>query len=179
VIRKCLRKIFVAYVIIFAMDRDAYYTVAEAAKLLSITQARVRQLARSGDIEGERAQDGWKLFRSSVNNYRDHKRASEKPREAQEWPQDARDLLGEVRALERELGRLQGQRELEAVAESTLRESLERERQRVDAERERADQERRERDQERQERIEAQRTVEKLREELKEARLSWWKRLFR
>jgi hypothetical protein len=38
----------------------------------------------------------------------------------------ARDLLEEVRALERELGRLQGQRELEAVAESTLRESLER-----------------------------------------------------
>jgi hypothetical protein len=34
------------------------------------------------------------------------------------------------RALERELGRLQGLRELEAVAESTLRESLERERQR-------------------------------------------------
>jgi excisionase family DNA binding protein len=187
--RKYLRNIFVSYAIISAMERDAYYTVAEAAKLLSVTQARVRQLARSGDIEGERAEDGWKLFRASVNDYRDHKRASERPREAQEWPQDARDLLEEVRALERELGRLQGQRELEAVAESTLRESLERERQRVDAERERAAQERQERERlleelkrerERADKLEeAQEESRRLREELDAERSKgFWRRLF-
>ena len=41
--------------------------------------------------------------------------------------------------LQRELGRLEGLLELTAVAESTLRESLERERERADVERERAE----------------------------------------
>jgi excisionase family DNA binding protein len=117
------------------MDRDEFYTVPEAAKVLGVTDRHVRKLAADGRIEGERSDTGWILFRRSVHEFRDQRRTHERPPEASVWPVAARDLLEEVRALERELGRLQGQRELEAVAESTLRESLERERQRADAER--------------------------------------------
>jgi excisionase family DNA binding protein len=153
------------------MDRDEFYTVLEAAKVLGVTDRHVRKLAADGRIEGERADNGWILFRRSVHEFRDQRRPHERPPDASIWPVEARNLLEEVRALERELGRLQGQRELEAVAESTLRESLERERQWVDAERERAEQERREREQ-------IQEEARRLREELEEARRPWWMRWF-
>ena len=62
-----------------------------------------------------------------------------------------------VEALQRELGRLEGRLELTKVAESTLWDHLERERKRADEERERAN---------------------RLEEELREARRSWWRRWF-
>jgi hypothetical protein len=55
--------------------------------------------------------------------------------------------------------------ELEEVARSTLEESLKREKERANAER--------------QERIEAQKKIDGLRNELEEAQISWWKKLFR
>jgi len=55
-----------------------------------------------------------------------------------------------VEALQRELGRLEGRLEIEAVARSTLEESLTRERERAD----------------------------RLEDELREARKSWWQKLF-
>jgi regulator of replication initiation timing len=87
-----------------------------------------------------------------------------------------------MEALQRELGRLEGCLKLTAVAESTLRESLERERERADAEWERAEA--------------LQLELERLREQLAEAsipqkppenapgtttvgeRRSWWRRFF-
>ena len=94
-----------------------------------------------------------------------------------------------MEALQRELGRLEGRLELTPVAESTMRESLELERERADAERERAYAE--------WERTEAlQLELERLREQLAEAsipqkppenapgtttvgeRRSWWRRFF-
>jgi hypothetical protein len=87
-----------------------------------------------------------------------------------------------MEALQRELGRLEGCLELTAVAESTLRESLERERARADAEWERAEA--------------LPLELERLREQLAEAsipqkppenapgtatvgeRRSWWRRFF-
>jgi hypothetical protein len=52
---------------------------------------------------------------------------------------------------------MEGQRELQAVAESTLKESLDRERQRADA---------------------AEFEAKRLRDELDKARVPWWRRLF-
>lgn len=58
--------------------------------------------------------------------------------EAAVWPPEAREALAKERpALQRELGRLEGRLELTEQADSTLREQLERERQRADQERER------------------------------------------
>ncbi len=75
------------------MNRDTYYTVSEAAKVLGVTSTtgawerslqaeglpvqlpeptevpdtRVRGLAQEGRIEGERTEGGWDLFRYSVH----------------------------------------------------------------------------------------------------------------
>jgi excisionase family DNA binding protein len=146
-----------------ASDRSEIYTVQEAAKVLGITDRRVRALAQEGRIEGERTEGGWKLFRYSVHSFRDARRERERPLEARgsdtlstsEW-------LRRVEALQRELGRLEGRLELTERAESTVREErdrllreLEEERQQhlADVQRERA------------ERLEAQERVERLTQE--------------
>jgi excisionase family DNA binding protein len=148
------------------MNRDVFYTVPEAAKILGVSQTRVRQLLRDGTIEGERSETTWNISKQSLHSFRDtyepktHRTEPPQPQSA-----DVQEALDKVEALQRELGRFEGRLELEVTARSTLEESLERERERAD--------------QERHERIEAQKAAEKLREELEEARLSWWRRLFR
>ena len=66
--------------------------------------------------------------------------------------------------LERELGRIEGRLQITEVAESTLRDQLEREQRRADEERQRADEERD--------------RANRLAEELREARRPWWSRWF-
>ena len=114
------------------MDRDEVYTVAEAAKVLGITDRRVLQLVDSGELEATREGSRWKVFRKSVHVLRDSRRASNVTTEAPEWPPEAREVLEEVKVLQRELGRLEGRLQITEVAESTLLESLERERARAD-----------------------------------------------
>jgi hypothetical protein len=127
-------------------DRGEFYTAAEAAKVLSITPRRARALAQEGKIEGQRAEAGWMLFRHSVHSFRDARRAPEAP----ERPQDAREWIERAQDLQRQLGRLEGRLEIEAVARSTLEEQLQRERERAD----------------------------RLEEELRERRRGWWRRMF-
>src|SRR5215216_2644931 len=146
-----------------ASDRSEVYTVSEAAKVLGITDRRVRALAQEGRIEGERTDAGWKLFRYSVHSFRDDKREQERALEPRgsdslsvsEW-------LSRVGGLQRELGRLEGRLELTERAESTVREErdrllreLEEERQQHldDVQRERA------------ERLEAQQKAERFAQE--------------
>src|SRR5829696_9248017 len=95
-----------------ASDRQEYYTVSEAAKILDISERRVRQIAQDGKIEGVRTEDGWKLFRYSVHDFRDH-RAVQPPTRgaAREEPSEVREWIERVAALERELGRLEGRNE--------------------------------------------------------------------
>jgi excisionase family DNA binding protein len=163
-----------------ASDRSEVYTVQEAAKVLGITDRRVRALAQEGRIEGERTEGGWKLFRYSVHSFRDERRALERPSEARapeslsvsEW-------LSRVEALQRELGRLEGRLELTERAESSLREDLERERsERLEAQEraERLEQERRRLEAEHRR---AEEEAQSLREELEEERgKGFWRRLF-
>jgi excisionase family DNA binding protein len=76
-------------------DRQEYYTVSEAAKVLDISERRVRQIAQDGKVEGVRSEDGWKLFRYSVHDFRDRREAQtpvravrggrEPSSEAREW----------------------------------------------------------------------------------------------
>jgi excisionase family DNA binding protein len=150
------------------VERDDFYTVAEAAKILNLTDRRIRQLMESGDLEATRSEGRWKVFRKSVHAFRDARHGPSTTREALEWPPEAREALRRAEELQRQLGRLEGEMkarlELTEVAESTLREQLERERQR-------ADQEHREREQ-------AQEEARTLRKELEEARRPWWRRWF-
>jgi len=72
------------------------------------------------------------------------------PERSLETPLEAADLHQRVEDLQRQLGRLEGARELEAITQSTLREQLQRERERAD----------------------------RLEEELRDARRPWWSRIF-
>jgi predicted nucleic acid-binding Zn-ribbon protein len=146
------------------MDRDNFYTVPETAKILDISQTRVRQLLREGSIEGMRNENTWEVSRQSVHTFRDTYEPKGRAKDTETMPQDTREALDEVKALTHRLGKMEGRLELESVARSTLEQSLRREQERAD--------------QERQERIQAQQAAQQLREELEQARLPWYKRLF-
>ena len=139
------------------------YTPPEAARILRLSRRRVTQMLNAGDLEG--AQDPetgrWSIPQRVVHERLKDRPARGRPDKDQvrsaEGGEEAAELRDRVEDLQRELGRLEGRMELTEVAESTLREQLERERERADQERERA---------------------ERLEAELREARRSWWRRLF-
>lgn len=110
-----------------------YYSVSEAARVLRVTQPRIRQLLISGELEGHKTvgSDRWKIPQHAV-----HARLERKgSREGSVRPPKATEAQPEYRRVEelaRELGRLEGRLELSEQTESTLRETLQRERQRAD-----------------------------------------------
>ncbi len=169
-----------------ASDRQEYYTVPEAAKVLGISDRRVRQIAQDGKVDGVRSDDGWKLFRYSVHTFRDRRVAQEPVRGAREPSLEAREWIERVTTLERELGRLEGRLELTERAESTLREErqrlledLDRERERLAQEQAKAEEVRQDAEQFIHEREEAQEDARRLREELEAERSKgFWRRLF-
>lgn len=122
------------------MGEDVY-TPAEAARILArtdkpITERRIRQMLQAGELEGFRGEAGrWHVLQSEVHRLRDERRTA--PQSPPGAPESGGELLEVVRALERELGRLEGRLELEERAESTLRE--ERDRLRAELETERAE----------------------------------------
>jgi hypothetical protein len=156
-------------------DRQEYYTVSEAAKILDISERRVRQIAQDGKVEGVRSEDGWKLFRYSVHDFRDRREAQTPVRAVRggrEPSSEAREWIERVTALERELGRLEGRLELTERAESTMREERERlledlarERERAAQEQEKAEDVQRDAEQFIREREEAQEEARRLQEE--------------
>jgi excisionase family DNA binding protein len=141
------------------MEEDTY-TVDEAARILRVTQHRVRQMLREGGLAGERdeASGRWSIPQRAVHAMLEERREREALSQVAQNPVEAQEWLERVSGLERELGRLQGRLELTEVTESTLRESLERERQRAD-------------------RLERQLEEERQRLE-EERRRGFWSRLF-
>jgi excisionase family DNA binding protein len=109
---------------------EDYYTTGEAARILKVTEARVRQMLGAGELEGTRdpVSDRWRIPQHAVHARLEQRRPSEAPRTSA----DAREWIERVAVLERELGRLEGRLQLTDVAESTLRDQLERERERAD-----------------------------------------------
>ena len=112
------------------MLMEDYYTTGEAARILKVTEARVRQMLGAGELEGTRdpVSDRWRIPQHAVHARLEQRRPSEAPRTSA----DAREWIERVTELERELGRMEGRLQITEVAESTLRESLERERERAD-----------------------------------------------
>jgi hypothetical protein len=127
------------------------YTVQETARILRTTERTVRRRLERGDLEGSRdpTTGRWRVRAHSVTAAMPE-RPPKTSQEAPESPESVREYRERVEALQRELGRVEGRLELTEVAESTLREQLQRERERAD----------------------------RLEEELREARRSWWSRLF-
>jgi excisionase family DNA binding protein len=132
-------------------EPEEHYTVQEAAKVLRTTERTVRRRLERGDLEGARdvTTGRWRVKAHSVTAAMPQ-RPPKASQEAPEASESVREYQERVEDLQRQLGRLEGQRELEAVTQSTLREQLERERARAD----------------------------RLEEELRDARRSWWSRIF-
>jgi len=130
---------------------EDFYTVQEAARILRTTERTVRRRLERGELEGSRdpISGRWKVEARSVTEA-----MPERPPKPSQTREDVSQGVAEYRerleTLQRELGRLEGARELEAITLSTLREQLERERERAD----------------------------RLEEELRDARRSWWSRMF-
>ena len=150
-------------------SQEDTYTTTEAARILRRSSRRVLQMLEARELEGDKDSAGrWRIPQRAVHDLLPRRPLREhpggQPRGTSEPIEGAAELRLRVESLQRELGRLEGRLELTSVAESTLRESLERERERADAERKRADA--------------LQLEANKLRTWLGEARLSWWRRFF-
>src|SRR5687768_6349502 len=121
-------------------------------------------MLRAGELEGVPPEEsggrgpgrGWKIPMHAVHD-RDRPARLKRPSESPESSERISDLEVEVREFRYQLGLSRGRIELTEKAESSLRDALERERERADAERERA---------------------EKLQPELDRARLPWYRKLF-
>jgi excisionase family DNA binding protein len=128
------------------------YSVPEAAKILKLTDGRVRQMLRAGELEGippeESGERGWRIPMHAVHD-RDRPPRIERPERPPEATERLAELEADVRDLNYRLGLSEGRLELTQRAESTLREALQREQERADRERDRAEQLRAELDEER------------------------------
>jgi excisionase family DNA binding protein len=119
------------------VDEDTY-TPAEAAKVLRLTKRRVIQLITEEDLEGVKDEAGrWRIPQRAV-----HDRLGDRPPRsaggvggaggAAADPERVRELETEIADLSYRLGRAEAQAQLTELAESTVREQLERERERAD-----------------------------------------------
>ena len=150
-----------------AERKDDKYGVDEAARILGLSPARVRQMLRSGELEGERREERiegvlgpWRIPAQAVRAFQERRAAREAtadtvagasqppadevtaatPSEASELlSEGVRQLREKVEDLLGELGRLESRLEATEIQETTLRESLERESERAERERQRAD----------------------------------------
>jgi hypothetical protein len=127
------------------------YTVQEAARILQTTERTVRRRLERDDLEGTRdpTTGRWKVAARSVTAALEE-RPPKAPERTLESSESVREYQERVEDLQRQLGRLEGRLEITEVAESTLREQLQRERERAD----------------------------RLEEELRDARRPWWRRMF-
>ena len=136
-----------------------YYTTSEAARILRRSPQRIRALVSEGKLPGERDGGEWRIPAWAVHERRERTMAApggdERPLEDAER---AANLEAEVRDLSYRLGVAEGRLQLTEVAESTLREALDRERQRADT---------------------AELEAKRLRDKLEETQIPWWRKIFR
>jgi excisionase family DNA binding protein len=155
---------------LWSVEEEDTYSVSEAAKILQLTEGRIRQMLRAGDLEGAPPDQshgrGWRIPMRAVHAILEERRGradavAELSAEAQGTALgEAAELRARVETLQRELGRLEGHLELTERTESTIREQLQRERERAD---------------------EAELEARRLRAALEEARKPeppWWQRMY-
>jgi excisionase family DNA binding protein len=107
--------------------QDEYYTPSQAARVLRLTRQRVAELLRNGELEGYKDDMGhWQIPKATLHAYKEARDESQVERTLQP------DLLDRLVEAEREIGRLEGRTQLTEVTESTLRDQLQRERERAD-----------------------------------------------
>lgn len=124
-------------------DREAEpgetYTPIEAGRVLGVSDERIRQLIDAGEIAGEKRGGRWRVYRVSVHEAlsergspRSRRRRERSPHSGEDAAREAAELRARVEDLSYRLGRSEARAELTERAESTVREALERERERAD-----------------------------------------------
>jgi excisionase family DNA binding protein len=129
---------------VLLVEEDTY-TPAEAARILRLSKRRIIQLITEGDLEGDKDEDGrWRIPQRAV-----HDRLGDRPPRrgggaggegggasgALDYPAPGRttqDLEAEISDLNYRLGAAETRAALTELSESTVREQLERERERAD-----------------------------------------------
>lgn len=113
---------------------DDLYTTQQAMRVLQRSERRVQQMCDRGELNCWHVEGRWAISKASVHAYLDE-HGPGKPRARRQTAVDAdqqvRELVSEIRRLERELGRLGGRLERMDEVESTLRDHLRRERERA------------------------------------------------
>ena len=79
-----------------------FYTIGESARILKVTEARVRQMLGAGEPEGkcDPVSDRWRLPQHAVHARLEQKRPSEAPRtseDAREWIERVGTVLDRTR----------------------------------------------------------------------------------
>ncbi len=140
------------------MEGEDFYTVQEAAKILRTTERTIRRRLERRDLEGTRdpTTGRWRVSARAVTAAMPE-RPPKEPQEVLEASSEAAELRTRMEELLLQLGRLEGRLELTVQTESTLRDERDRLLAERDRERERA---------------------ERLEEELRQSRRSWWSKLF-
>jgi excisionase family DNA binding protein len=122
-------------------DREAEpgetYTPIEAGRVLGVSGERIRQLLEAKEIAGEKRGGRWRVYRVSVHEALSERGSPRARRSRERSPHEsgedaARELRARVEDLSYKLGRSEARAELTERAESTVREALERERERAD-----------------------------------------------
>jgi excisionase family DNA binding protein len=115
------------------------YTAGEAARILRVTESRVRQLLGSGELEGTRDLNGrWRVPQRAVHARRDARGVRDtrggdlESRERSQAGDSLGELIERIATLERALGRAETRGELTEQAHSTTQAALEHERARVE-----------------------------------------------
>jgi hypothetical protein len=107
------------------------YTTGEAARILRVTESRVRQMLAGEELEGSRDVNGrWQIPQHAV-----HARMDARPREprgSRGADVDVGELIERLAQAEHARGQAEARLQLTEDAESTTREALERERERAD-----------------------------------------------
>jgi excisionase family DNA binding protein len=110
------------------VDVEDFYTTGEAARILRVTESRVRQLLADEELKGTRdVNKRWQIPQHAVHARLD-RRGPREPR-ASTGP-DVSELIDRIARLEHDLGRAEMQIELTEQTHSSVQEDLRRERER-------------------------------------------------
>jgi excisionase family DNA binding protein len=110
---------------------DDTYTTGEAARILRVTESRVRQMLKDGELEGSHdVNKRWRIPQRAVHARMDAR--PREPRESRGAAVDVGELIERLAQAEHARGQAEARLQLTEYAESTMREQLERERERAD-----------------------------------------------
>jgi excisionase family DNA binding protein len=108
------------------VEKKEYYTLAQAAQILGITQRRLLEMLAAREIDGEQDPQSsrWKISKDAVHEFVPEPPPTDQPPTGPEDtaelpPETVQELIGELNNLQREMGRLKTRLELAQRAQNS------------------------------------------------------------